>query len=823
MRLHRSTRARLGVVAMCRGEGLGYLALAVDDNVSALAVRGYGKDGGRVPCELHEVQSAALKKSLGTGSKAAWIVTLPLLSFDCMLTFFDGNKELMTTAFPSLRSKVSSRLLTVTRPYVAAALRGYERRCGRGKDQVRIDTVWPTDTDEVVWRIHALFCSRSKEGEPHLYVFDDQARELEASVVVMEDQLVPDERDPTSLMRRVTFSCAIPESARSFYAVAQLGDGSTHAGFDGMNASRAEGMLAGTRAMIGGASGNAAYASWFEARRATDAELRKQREACAALPEEEHPLLSLVMPVYQTPEPFLRAAIDSVLAQSYDQWELVVVNASGPRARVNRTLAAYDDKRIRIVEVQNRSISENTNEGILRAQGAYVGFIDHDDVLEPDALWHVAQAIKKHPQVDLLYSDEDHLRGTHVHGPAFKTFPNYGKLYEHNYVTHLLVVSRYALEHTERSGADVAGAQDYDLTLKVFEVARDIVHIPRVLYHWREHEGSTSGGGNQKPFAHLAGQRALQAHLDRRGIAATVGDGVLPYTYRVRYQLNDPAPKVSIVIPTRDQAELLSACVTSILRISLYQNYEIILVENNSVEDKTFALYDELQQLDNCVRVVTWQPPEPGMFNYSALVNYGVAHSDGQLVVLLNNDTEVIEPHWIEEMAGCLMRPEVGVVGAKLLFADGLVQHVGMVANPEGNFCHVCQNLTRDALGPGYAAAMPGDYSMVTGACQMVSRELFDKLGGYDEALAVGFNDGDFCLRAREAGFATTVCGHAVLQHKEFSTRGRESTDIRLRERYLRERADLMGKHAAFFAAGDPALNPNLDPFGAYFDIATED
>lgn len=820
MRLRKVPKAPLQVVASCRGEGLGYVAVCGSRDVTSIAVRASGKDGVSVPCSLYAVTSRQLKDLLAPNADAAWVVVLPLLSVDCTLTFSADGVELLTTTFPAIRSKVSSRVLSIAKPHIANLLRGFERRYGYGRTQVAIHEVWPSDAGQVVWRIHVLFPVDNKDDEPHLCLFDDGTREIATSYVVMEDQIVPGGRDASQLMRKVTFSCSVSEGTGSFYAVAQLGDDGAHVGFDGMNAPRAAGMLAGTRGMIGGATANAEYDDWFEVQRATDIELKRQRETCTSLPDEAHPLLSLVMPVYRTPEAYLREAIDSVCAQSYDRWELVVVNASGPCAEVDRVLGDVRDERIRVIEIENKSIAENTNAGIAKAQGDYVGFIDHDDVLEPDALWHVAQAIAQHPEVDLLYSDEDHFDGMRVHGPAFKTFPNYGKLYEHNYVTHLLVVSRWALDHTKRSGAEVAGAQDYDLTLRVFEIARDIVQVPRVLYHWREHEGSTSGGNDQKPFAHVAGQRALQAHLDRRGIAAHVDDGILPYTYRVRYELPDPAPKVSIVIPTRDQAELLRTCVTSILEKSTYPDFEVVLVENNSADEKTFALYDELQQLDERVHVVTWQPPEPGAFNYSALVNYGVAHASGELVVLLNNDTEVIKSHWIEEMAGCLMRPEVGVVGAKLLFKDGLIQHVGMVANPEGNFCHVCQNLTKDALGPGYAAAMPGDYSMVTGACQMVSRALFDELGGYDEKLAVGFNDGDFCLRARDAGYAVTVCAHALLYHKEFSTRGRESTDARLRERYLRERAYMMGKYAAFFAAGDPALNPNLDPFGAYFDIA---
>lgn len=807
----------LRVVALCRGEGLGYVLVsdAVDRSLEVTAACG---DGVAVPCSCFAVRDGLLRNA-APGAARVWVVVLPLLSADCSLRFSSDGNELLSTVFSAVRSKVSSRLLTLRKPQIAQALRGYERRCGAGRVSVRIREAWPGESGFVVWRIRVRMPYEGDGTTASLRICDAGANECPCEVTVMEDQVVPNERSKGQLVRLLTFSCKLSQEVRAFYAVCCAEDSNEALGFDGMNAPRAAAMLADAHRLAGGASANGDYESWFQRNRATEAELAQQRAAVREMDENELPLISLVMPVYRTPRAFLRAALESVVAQSYPKWELVVVNASDACAEVDEVLAAFADERIRVVQVENRTISENTNAGIGEARGSYVGFLDHDDVLEPDALWCMWQEIGAHPSADVLYSDEDHMDDTHVHGPAFKTFPNYGKLYEHNYVTHLLVVSRYVLDHTERSGADVAGAQDYDLTLKAFEVAREIVHVPRVLYHWREHEGSTSGGGDQKPYAHAAGQRALAAHLARRGIAAQVDDGAIPYTYRVRYELPDPAPKVSVVIPARDHADLLQACVTSVLERSTYRNLEIVLVENNSTQGETFACYERLTARDDRVRVVEWQPPEPGAFNYSAIVNYGVAQSTGEYLVLLNNDTEVIEEGWIEEMMGCLMRPEVGVVGAKLLFADGLIQHVGMVGNPEGYFCHVCQNLTRDALGPGYAAAMPGDYSMVTGACQMMRRSLFEELGGYDEELAVGFNDGDFCLRAREAGYSVTVCAHALLHHREFSSRGRESTDTRLKARFLRERALTMQRHSEFFAAGDPALNPNLDPFGAYFDI----
>ncbi|MDO4796942.1 MAG: glycosyltransferase family 2 protein [Coriobacteriales bacterium] len=806
----RSSRGKslVRATAMCRGEGVGYVAFETLVPSAELAAIARVKGGGQVPCDLipHD----------GPGS---WVAVVPLLAKEITIDVLMEGQVIGRLEFPALRSKVRSRLLTATKPQIAQALRGMEQRVRWGWPLVQITEAFPSTEGNVVWRVRASFPTDDATLPVGLEAFDDRGVRLSATVFVLEDHVVPNVRDASQEERLVTCSCVLPESVQSFYVIASLTDDQTLAGFAGMNAPRAQGMLADARLRIAGAAADSEYGLWFQTHRVTKAELERQRRMAAELDAAKAPLISVVMPVFRPDAAFVREAIESVLRQSYGQWELVVVNASGACEPVDAVLRGVSDTRVRVLEVENRSIAENTNAGIAAAQGDYVAFLDHDDVLEPDALWHYVQAIGQNSQVDLLYCDEDRLGEGGVRTPAFKTFPNYGKLYTHNYITHLLMVSRFVLDHTERTDVALSGAQDYDLTLKAFEVARNVVHVPRVLYHWRDHEGSTAGGGDQKPYAHEAGRNALEAHLARRGIAAYVVDGPLPYTYDVRYELTDFLPKVSIVIPTRDHPDLLSACVCSILERSTYARFQIVLVENGSQDERTFALYDQLCARDDRVRVVTWEPPEPGAFNYSALVNYGVEHTSGEYVVLLNNDTEVIEPEWIEELLRCFARPEVGVVGAKLLYADGLVQHVGLVANPNGDFCHVCQNVEGGALGPAYAVAMPGDYSMVTGACQMVRRSVFDELGGYSERLAVGFNDGDFCLRARERGYVSTVAAHAVLYHREFASRGRERTDARLRERYLSEKGRMLVRHAEFFSAGDAVLNPNLDGFGTYFEL----
>ena len=798
------------VCAQCRGEGVGYVALCAEQAYPSLRVRVTDNEGRDVPSSTLAVESKLARNQIAPGVQALWVVVVPLLTCPLVLSVTSDGAALLQTTIAPLQFKIASRTLTMRKPLVAATLRGFERRFGAGRARASIDEVWPAESGQVVWRIRTSFpVLAACEGErpaPTLQAYDQSGSKLDARVVVMEDQIAPDARDPLCFVRLVTFSCRMPQNATSFFVVARVGDAEA---FDGMNAPRAEGMLAHITTLTTDKENNDRYAQWFEDHRASAAELERQRSQCAQVFGEDRPTFGLVVPASDDAE-LLCASLESLAAQTYDRWEALVMTDAAACGAAQAVVDAIDDARVRIQRTDDASWGHTAGAGLRELRGDYAGIVRCGDTLEPDALWRFAARLRDCAEAAALYCDEDHTDGITFHTPAFKTFPNFGRLYGSNYIGSLFLVARDVLDTIDLPSEDVAGAEAYDLTLKVFESRQRIVQVPQVLYHQRD-------GG--VPVDWLAGKRALQQHLARWGIAAQVAAGPLEGTYAVSYDLPSPAPLVSIVIPTRDQSALLKTCVESILAKTTYTNYEVVLVENNSMEPQTFALYDELGTRDARVRVATWVPPEPGVFNYSALVNFGVGQSNGELVVLLNNDTEVIEPRWLEHMVGCLMRPEVGVVGAKLLFGDGLIQHAGMAANPEGNFCHVCQNLTRDAPGPQGRAVLASDWSMVTGACQMVRRSLFDELGGYDEQLAVGFNDGDFCLRAREAGYSVTLATQALLHHREFSTRGRERTDARLRKRFIAERARMMQKHADFFAAGDPVINANLNPFGSYFEL----
>lgn len=566
----------------------------------------------------------------------------------------------------------------------------------------------------------------------------------------------------------------------------------------------------------GDAARDTRYPAWFDAHRATHDELAQQRAAHLA----HEPLMSIVIPVYQAPLDFLQECVGSVCAQTYAKWELVVVNADPDSPDVSAWLneTAAQDERIRVVTLpENRGIVGNTNAGIQATQGDFVCFLDQDDLLEPNALFAYVAHINAHPQDGALYCDEDSLiNETGVFAsPRFKPDFNRDSLYAHNYVVHMLAVRRDVLEQIELSTSAVEGAQDFDLTLKASEIA-PIGHVAQVLYHWRCHEKSTNSGNvDAKPYAIAAGVHALEAHFARRGIAAAVEPARSPYTYRVTYEVSGD-PLVSIIIPTKDHVDLLDACVTSLLATAGWENLEVLVIENNSTDPATFAYYDELVARDARIRLLRYE----GAFNYSKIINWAAAQAQGSYLLLLNNDTQALTDNCIREMLGYFQRPEVGVVGPLLLFPDGLVQTAGLALMRDGRLGFLNQNLTLATHG-GYLASLecPRDCSAVLGAAQMVSKALFDQLGGYNEELVVTYNDVDFCWRVREAGKLVVYTPHAQLSHREFATRGRDSRDAEHAAQTQREAALMRTRWSSYFEEGDPVLNPNCDPASPWFKL----
>lgn len=547
------------------------------------------------------------------------------------------------------------------------------------------------------------------------------------------------------------------------------------------------------------------YGPWFEAHKAAAQELERQKKRRF----KRGPLISVVVPAYRTPEVFLREMIESLLAQSYQNWELCIANASPEDQEMRRVLADYSkrDGRVRVKELEeNLGIAGNTNAAFALARGAFIGLLDHDDLLEPDALYEVAALLERDETLDLVYTDEDKVSddGREYFQPHLKPDFNLDLLRSNNYICHFLVVRRSLIEQTEGFRAEYDGAQDYDFIFQCVEKARGIGHIPRILYHWRTHKASTADNPESKRYAFEAGRRAIQGNLARSGYGdARVGHTADYGFYEVHYPVQGE-PLVSVIIPNKDQADTLRTCIESIEKRSAYQNYELLIVENGSREEQTFAYYRELEKKKNC-RILTW---EKG-FNYSAINNFAVREAAGEYLLFLNNDVEVIAPGWMEELLGNCQRREVGIVGAKLYYPDDTIQHAGIIIGIGGIAGHAFLGMKRSRTGYLHKASIQMDYSAVTAACMMMKRSVFEQIGGFEEKLSVAFNDVDLCLRTGEAGYLVVYNPRAELYHYESKSRGSEDSKEKIR-RFQGEIEFMRTRWSGILKAGDPCYNKNL-------------
>jgi GT2 family glycosyltransferase len=516
------------------------------------------------------------------------------------------------------------------------------------------------------------------------------------------------------------------------------------------------------------------------------------------------------VPVYSPPIHVLEEMIRSVQEQSYPNWELCLVNGEPSSGPVQHALDMYaaQDSRIRVKRAaNNQGIAGNTNSAIEMAQGELVAFLDHDDCLAPFALYEVVSAYNKHPESDVFYSDEDYLSadGKHRYNPVFKPAFSIDYLRSANYITHLLVLRKSFGDQLGWLHPDLDGAQDYDLILRAVENARWITHIPQVLYHWRALPTSTANSLEAKPQASDAGLRAICEHLSRCGLQAAVEKGQSPTIYHVKYEITD-TPLISIIIPNHDHAGELRQCVDSILTLSSYPHYEILIVENNSQKAETALLYQELQQRDQRVRLVEFHKLP---FSYAEINNYAAGLARGSVLLFLNNDTRVLSPDWLERMLEYARRPDVGAVGARLYYPNMLIQHAGVVVGMGVGAGHYYVGYPKGYPGYRYNLYLPQNLSAVTAACLMIRHSVFDEVQGFEPEYRLAFNDIDLCLKLRSKEYLVVCTPYAELIHHESTTRGYE--DTREKEtRFFNEANLLMNQWADFLAAGDPSYNPNL-------------
>jgi GT2 family glycosyltransferase len=531
------------------------------------------------------------------------------------------------------------------------------------------------------------------------------------------------------------------------------------------------------------------------------------------------PFISVLMPVYNTPEKWLLRAIESVRSQIYTPWELCIADDASTQPHIRPLLekAAREDSRIKVVfRETNGHISAASNSALALAQGDFVALLDHDDEIRPHALACIAFELDRFPDADLIYSDEDKLHDNGFrYGPYFKPDWNPDLFFAQNFICHLGAYRTTLVREIGGFRVGYEGSQDWDLAMRVIEriPPGHIRHIPRILYHWRAVQGSTAVHVSEKNYSVTAAGKVVADHFERVGIKAVLTPTKGHY-WRARYPLPHPAPSVTLIIPTRNRVNLLRPCVVSILKKTTYPDFKILVVDNDSDEPETRAYLDELRQHPRC-RVLNF----PGPFNFSAINNFAVNQTDSPLVGLLNNDLEVINGDWLEEMASQALRPEIGCVGAKLYYPDGRIQHAGLILGIGGMAGHAWHGFPRDTHGQGYRALLQQTMSAVTAACLVIRRETYLKVGGLDEEnFKVALNDVDFCLKVRAAGYRNLFTPFAELYHHESASRGYEDNDEK-RQRFAHETERLQKKWGeALF--NDPAYNPNLTLDRVDFSLA---
>ena len=546
-----------------------------------------------------------------------------------------------------------------------------------------------------------------------------------------------------------------------------------HVAWDFLKENGLKALILKSKHKIQGIDDDYDYAEWWNLTKPSEEELEEQKKKTFGY----MPKFSIVIPVYKTPEKFLKEMLDSIVEQTYANWELCIADGSPAGESVETVLKKYAEKDARIryqVLGENRGISGNTNAALEMAEGDFIVLADHDDRLTPNALFECAKKLNENENCDVLYSDEDKLDmdGDELFDPHFKPDFNPDLLTSVNYICHLFVVKKELLDKVGGFRAEYDGAQDYDFIFRCTENAKQICHIPKVLYHWRCHPNSTASNPESKLYAFTAGSRAIKDHYKRVGIEAEkVEKGVDYGIYHTTFKIKDD-PLVSVIIPNKDHTVDLDNCIRPMLTEGTYKNLEFVIVENNSTEQATWDYYEKIQKEFPNVHVVRWERE----FNYSAINNFGVQHAKGEYLLFMNNDIELIAKNFVEEMLGFVQREDVGIAGARLLYEDDTIQHAGVVIGFGGIAGHTFIGFHKSENSYFNRAMCAQDYSAVTAACMMSKRSVFDAVGGFTEELAVAFNDIDYCMKVRKLGKLVVYAPYAVLHHYESKSRGLEDT-----------------------------------------------
>lgn len=788
--------------AMCRGDGYAFIKLALFDVPATAPLRVTAATDTKNPLPVCWRNIGSANAGAADCTRAI-VVVVPTITSGSLSLFITSSAQYghldhpVTISCDTLKweSRMAYRLrkdevLDMRRQ--ASAHSPYSDIC------LYFDRVIP-DGDNLLLRAFIQMPAH-EDSDIQLACFDLGGNALPINPISLSGSCEPSPAAPTFFFRNQAYSIGLPGDARNlmFFVIDRAHP--DHMGFGSVDVSPEGTLFQNSMVFWRDAAIDPAYDAWFQSRRITEKALQTQRQVRL----DGAPSFSLVMTLHDAPLHLAEATIGSVMAQSYADWQLVVINAAPENADLLQVVAhaAETDTRIRFTTLESDpGLTECLNLGIAASSGDFVCLLEEGDTIEPDALFEYARYLLANTTTDVLYCDEDKAdpNGPHYLEPHFK--PNYDAdlLRCWNYIGHFACVRRSTLESVMPPTVEFDGAHTYNIILNAVERARSVSHVSRVLYH---SQFSESQAANVKRPRTKAEEAAVMAHLNRQGIHAVID----PESRVLRYSVHDN-PLVSIVIPNKDCAYLLTQCVRSILEKTTYAHFEIIIVENNSTQPSTFECYEQLEALDERVRTVTW----PGEFNFSKIVNFGVEHARGLFALLLNNDIEVIDSSWLERMLGLAQRDNVGAVGAKLLYADGTVQHAGVAITEGACPCtHTLRYLPESNNGYFGNLALTRECSMVTGACLLTRIDVFNQVGGFNEALSVECNDIDYCLKLRKNGYVV-VFEPTTLYHFESVSRGLDSS-IEKRARASKEHAYLRAQWARECVEDDPYVNPNLNP-----------
>lgn len=799
------------IKCICRGDGKVYIDMAVDTrtNDSVLTMSARTTEGLPVPSQL---------VTANDGNVRSFTAVIPLLRTGMELQLFenDANGAAIDTwkkVFTPPHLKWASRYNYRFNASAANAIRDIETREFYSRGRLSIEECLVSAGGDI---LRGTFTAPLNERSRISFtLFNGMGEEIPCKAVITSEHVRPSSDARHSDIVRRDFSLRLPEGSDSFGVVTHDDTGFLQDGFLWLEEKAYQQMRVENARKMGDTTTAQEYDAWFRATRAKPAVLERQRRNAP----QDGPLFSIIVPLYKTPVKLFTEMVRSVLAQSYAGYELVLVNSTPEDERLSTAVAKAQsrDHRIRVVELEsNLGITENTNKGIEVARGDFICFFDHDDLIEPDTLFEYVRAVEEHPDADMLYCDEDKLdENGHFFHARFKPDFNIDLLRTNNYICHFLCIRTSIISSLTPPTAKYDGAQDYNMILRTAEHARYVHHVPKILYHWRLSKNSTAGDAGTKPYADQAGLIALQEHLDRLGLDATAENTEWNFVYRVRYHVKG-RPLVSIIMPNKDNVAVLRACLESIFEKSTYRDFEIIIMENGSVEQATFDYYAALQEAHDNIRIESFDAP----FDFSQICNKGAQSAHGEYLLFMNNDMKVITDDFLENMLGYCQRDDVGAVGAKLLYPDDTIQHAGLAIAGTG-VLRLYRSIPDSFLGYCGALVMAGDYSAVTAACMMTPHALFDDLGGFSEDFRVAFNDVDYCLRVRDAGYLVVYTPEAQLYHYESLTRGIDTDrndGIRL-ARFVKEIALFHERWARYYVLCDPYFNPNLDPDNDYYHL----